>query len=150
MELAFTTVTIFFFWLPRSPENSSFVLNCLGNDEAIYFDFDFFTSGGYSREKKHCLIDNLFGRYICFGTLILLTLICSNICEIYLTSVVLFKLKKNTASAESMLSSASFALRKRYKHSNCSSISVSNGQKSGPKSLAENSESKIGRILLGN
>ena len=114
MEVVFTSLTTLFLWLPTSPENSSFVLNCLGNDEVIYFDFDFFTPGGYSREKKNCLIDNLVGRYICFGTLILLLLICSNIFEIYLTTAVLFELKKNTASAKSMLSRASFASRKRY------------------------------------
>ena len=114
MELAFSSLTTMFFWLPTSPENSSFVLNCLGNDEVIYFDFDYFIPGGYSREKKNCLIDNLVGRYICFGTLIMLLLICSNICEIYLTSAVLYELRQNTASAKSMLSRAAFASRKRY------------------------------------
>ena len=118
MELAFTSLTSMFLWLPTSPENSSFVLNCLGNDEVIYFDFDYFTPGGYSRERKNCHIDNLFGRYICFGTLIMLLLICSNICEIYLTSSVLIELKKNTALAESMLSRAYFASRKRYHFKN--------------------------------
>ena len=114
MELAFSSLTTMFFWLPTSPENSSFVLNCLGNDEVIYFDFDYFTPGGYSRQKKNCLIDNLVGRYICFGTLILLLIICSNFCEIFLTSAVLYELRKNTASANSMLSRAAFASRKRY------------------------------------
>ena len=114
MELAFSSLTTMFLWLPTSPENSSFVLNCLGNDEVIYFDYDYFIPGGYTRQKKNCLIDNLFGRYICFGTLIILLLICSNMFEIYMTSTVLNEIKKNTASAESMLSRASFASRKRY------------------------------------
>ena len=48
------------------------------------------------------------------GTLILLLLIGSNLCEIFLTSKVLNEMKNHTASAKSMLSRASLASRKRY------------------------------------
>ena len=47
MELLFTSLSTLFIWLPRSPENSSFLLNCLGNDE-IYFDFDFLSADSFS------------------------------------------------------------------------------------------------------
>ena len=113
MELLFTSLSTLFIWLPKSPENSSFLLNCLGNDE-IYFDFDFFTPGGHSRKKQHCLIENLAGKYICQGTLILLVLVGSNICDFFLTSAVLYEMKKSTISVKSMLSKSAFATRKRY------------------------------------
>ena len=115
-ELLFTSITTTFLWLPTSPENSSFVLNCLGNDDVIYYDFDYFIMGGYSRKKRNCFFNNLIGKYICHGTLIMLILVCSNIFEIFLTSAVLKKMKKSTASVTSMLSRASLDLRKRYEN----------------------------------
>jgi hypothetical protein len=51
VELLFGVIATFFLWLPTEPENSSFVLSCLGEDDAIYFDFDYFTPGGYTRNK---------------------------------------------------------------------------------------------------
>ena len=116
MELLFTSITTTFLWLPTSPENSSFVLNCLGSDDVIYYDFDYFIMGGYSRKKQNCFFDNLIGKYICQGTLIMLILVCSNIFEIFLTSAVLKEMKKSTASVTTMLSRASLDLRKRYEN----------------------------------
>ena len=112
VELLFASLTTMFIWLPTSPKNSSFILNCLGND-VIYFDFDYFTPGGYTRKKQYCLIENIFWKYICQGSLILLLLVSSNICEIFMTSAVLYKMKKNTVSVKSMLSKTTFAKRKR-------------------------------------
>ena len=114
VELLFALVTAVFLWLPNIPENSSGVLNCLGNDDVIYFKYDYFTPGGYSRKKKYCQLDNIIGKYICQGSLALLVLICSNVLEIYLTSVVMFEIKKSTNSVMHLLSKKSLADRKRY------------------------------------
>ena len=114
MELLFVLVSALFLWLPNIPENSSGILNCLGNDDVTYFKYDYFTPGGYSRKKEYCQLDNIFGKYICKGSLALLMLICSNLLEIYLTSAVMFEIKKNTESVVQLLSKKSFADRKRY------------------------------------
>ena len=67
VELLFALFTTIFLWLPTSPENSSFVLNCLGVDDVIYFEFDYFIPGGYSRKKQNCFINNIIGKYVCQG-----------------------------------------------------------------------------------
>ena len=114
VELLFVLVTTIFLWLPNVPENSSFVLNCLGDDDVIYFKYDYFTPGGYSRKKYHCQLDNFIGKYICHGSNWLIGLICSNLLEIYLTSAVMSEIKKNTKSVMQLLSRKSLADRKRY------------------------------------
>ena len=114
MELLFALVSAVFLWLPNIPENSSGVLNCLGNDDVTYFKYDYFTPGGYSRKKEYCQLDNIFGKYICKGSLALLTLISSNLLEIYLISAVMFEIKESTKNAMQLLSKKSFADRKRY------------------------------------
>ena len=114
MELLFVLVSALFLWLPNIPENSSGILNCLGNDDVTYFKYDYFTPGGYSRKKEYCQLDNIFGKYICKGSLALLTLISSNLLEIYLISPVMFEMKKSTESVMQLLSKESFADRKRY------------------------------------
>ena len=107
-------VAAMFLWFPSIPENSSFVLNCIGNDDVIYFKYDYFTPGGYSRKNKFCQIDNIIGKYICQGSLALLMLISSNLLEVYLTSAVMFEMKKSTKSVTNLLSRKSLADRKRY------------------------------------
>ena len=107
-------VTGIFLWLPNVPENSSGVLNCIGNDDVIYFKYDYFTLGGYSRKKNYCHLDNIIGKYMCYGSLALLMLVSSNLLEIYLTSAVMFEIKKKTESVMQLLSKKSFADRKRY------------------------------------
>ena len=102
-----------FLWLPNVPENSSFVLNCLGDDNIIYFKYDYFTPGGYSRKKYYCQLDNIIGKYICHSSNWLIGLICSNLLEIYLTSVVMSEIKKSTKSVVQLLSQKSLADRKR-------------------------------------
>ena len=114
MELLFALVSAVFLWLPNIPENSSSVLNCIGNDDVIYFKYDYFTPGGYSRKNKYCQLNNIIGKYICQGFLGLLMLISSNLLEIYLTSSVMFEIKKSTESVMQLLSKKSFADRKRY------------------------------------
>jgi hypothetical protein len=106
--------TTIFLWLPNIPENSSSVLNCIGNDDVIYFEYDYFTPGGYSRKNKYCQLNNIIGKYICQGFLGLLMLISSNLLEIYLTLAVMFEIKESTKNAMQLLSKKSFADRKRY------------------------------------
>ena len=113
MELLFALVAAMFLWLPNIPENTSVVLNCIGNDDVIYFKYDYFTPGGYSRKKKYCHLNDIIGKYVCQGFLGLLMLISSNLLEIYLTSAVMFEIKKNTESVIQLLSKKSFADRKR-------------------------------------
>ena len=107
-------VTAIFLWLPNIPENSSIVLNCLGDDDVIYFKYDYFKPGGYSRKRKYCQFDNMIGNYACNGSLALLMLISSNVFEIYLTTTVMFEIKKSTKSVMHLLSKKSLADRKRY------------------------------------
>ena len=114
VELLFAMVTNTFLWLHNILGNSSSVLNCLGDDDVIYFKYDYFTPGGYSRKKKYCQLDNIIGKYICQGSLALLMLIASNLLEIYLTSAVMFEIKKSTKSVTQLLSRKSLADRKRY------------------------------------
>ena len=114
MELLFALVTAIFLWLPNIPENSSIVLNCRGDDDVIYFKYDYFKPGGYSRKKKYCQFDNMIGKYACNGSLTLLMLISSNLLEIYLTSTVMIEIKKSTESVTQLLSRKSLADRKRY------------------------------------
>ena len=114
VELLFALVTTIFLWLPNGPENSSFILNCLGDDEVIYFNYDYFKPDGYSRKKKYCQFDSMIGKYVCNGSLTLLMLISSNLLEVYLTSTVMFEIKKNTQSVTQLLSRKSLADRKRY------------------------------------
>ena len=114
VELLFALVTNTFLWLHNILGNSSSVLNCLGNDDVIYFKYDYFTPGGYSRKRKYCQLNNIIGKYICQGFLGLLMLISSNLLEIYLISAVMFEIRKSTKNAMQLLSKKSFAERKRY------------------------------------
>ena len=114
MELLFALVTTIFLWLPNIPENLAPILTCFGDDDVTYFKYDYFTPGGYSRKKKYCQVDNIIGKYICQGSLSLLMLISSNLFEVYLTSAVMFEIKKSTKSVTQLLSRKSLADRKRY------------------------------------
>ncbi len=51
-------------WIPTTPETQSLIMNCLGKNE-WYFEFDYFTPGGYSRVKKYCQFDSLACVLIC-------------------------------------------------------------------------------------
>ena len=114
VELLFAMVTTIFLWLPNGPESSSFILSCLGDDEVIYFNYNYFKPGGYSRKKKYCQFDSMIGKYACNGSLTLLMLVSSNLPEIYLMSTVMFEIKKSTKSVTELLSKKSLADRKRY------------------------------------
>ena len=113
LEVVFALTATLILWMPTGPENSSLILNCLGQDDVIYFDYDYFIPGGYSRVKKFCMYDNIIGRSLCQGYLVLLALLASNILEIFLISALMLEMKKSTASVTEMLSRKSLAKRKR-------------------------------------
>ena len=113
LELVFALIATLILWIPTGPENSSFIFNCLGKDDVIYFEYDYFTPGGYSRKRKFCMFDNIVGRYLCQGYLVILALMSANIFEIFLTSAVMLEMSKSTASVAEMLSGKSLVERKR-------------------------------------
>ena len=113
LELVFALIATLILWIPTGPENSSFIFNCLGKDDIIYFKYDYFTPGGYSRKRKFCMFDNIIGRYLCQGYLVVLALMTANIFEIFLTSAVMMEMSKSTASVAKILSGKSLVERKR-------------------------------------
>ena len=113
LELMFAIIATLILWIPTGPENSSFIFNCLGKDDVIYFKYDYFTPGGYSRKRKFCMFDNIIGRYLCQGYLVILALMTANIFEIFLTSAVMLEMSKSTASVAKLLSGRSLVERKR-------------------------------------
>ena len=113
LELVFALIATMILWIPTGPENSSFIFNCLGKDDVIYFEYDYFTPGGYSRKRKFCMFDNIIGRYLCQGYLVILALMTANIFEIFLTSAVMWEMSKSTASVAKILSGKSLVERKR-------------------------------------
>ena len=59
LEVVYALTASFILWMPTGPENSSMILNCLGKDDVIYFEYDYFIPGGYSRKQKFCVYDNI-------------------------------------------------------------------------------------------
>ena len=113
LEAVFALTATLVLWMPTGPENTSTILNCLGKDDVMYFEYDYFTPGGYSRKKKFCNYDNIIGKSLCQGCLILVALLTANILEMFLTYAVMSKMKKSTASATKILSIKSLGERKR-------------------------------------
>ena len=113
LEAVYALTATLILWMPTGPENTSTILNCLGKDDVIYFEYDYFTPGGYSRKKKFCNYDNIIGKSLCQGCLILVALLTANILEMFLTYAVMSKMKKSTASATKILSIKCLTERKR-------------------------------------
>ena len=113
LEAVYVLTASLMLWIPTGPENSKMILNCLGKYDVTYFEYDYFTPGGYSGKNKFCMYDNIIGRFFCQGYLVFLALLISNIFEIFLTSAVMLEMKKSTASVTKMLSRNSIAERKR-------------------------------------
>ena len=113
LEAVYALIATLILWMPTGPENTSTILNCLGKDDVMYFEYDYFSPGGYSRKKEFCKYDNIIGKSLCQGCLILVALLTANIFEIFLTSAVMSKMKKSTASVTKMLSIKSLVERKR-------------------------------------
>ena len=113
LEAVYALTATLVLWMPTGPENTSTILNCLGKDDVMYFEYDYFTPGGYSRKKKFCNYDNIIGKSLCQGCLILVALLTANILEMFLTYAVMSKMKKSTASATKILSIKCLTERKR-------------------------------------
>ena len=113
LEAVYALTATLILWMPTGPENTSTILNCLGKDDVMYFEYDYFTPGGYSRKKKFCNYDNIIGKSLCQGCLILVALLTANILEMFLTYAVMSKMKKGTASATKVLTIKSLTERKR-------------------------------------
>jgi hypothetical protein len=113
LEVVYAFTASLILWIPTGPENSKMILNCLGEYDVTYFEYDYFIPGGYSQKNKFCMYDNIIGRFFCQGYLVFLALLLSNIFEFFLTSAVMLEMKKSTASVTKMLSRNSIAERKR-------------------------------------
>ena len=100
------------FTIPSYPEGDSLVNNCLGRNE-VYFDFDYFVSGGISRSKEYCSMGNQIGKFFCQFCLVGFVFLSSNICEIFLMTKIYFAVKEQTKSVESLLTKSAFEERKR-------------------------------------
>ena len=100
--------------LPTTEGSQGMILNCLGRNE-LFFDFDYFTTGGYDRQKwQYCDFENPLGKFSCFLALIIGVAVESNLSEIYLTGKILWKMKEQTINAATLLSKKDFQSRKRY------------------------------------
>ena len=100
--------------LSTTPGSQSMILNCLGRNE-VFFEFDYFIIGGHQRGKgAYCQIENGFGKCFCYGTIISVFILESNLFEIYLIGKVIKEMKENTNDSANMLSRKAFQERKRY------------------------------------
>ena len=98
---------------PTTPGSQGMIVNCLGRNE-LFFEFDYFTPGGYSREKwKFCDFENPFGKFSCLSALIIGVVVESNLLEIYMTGTILLKMKAQTNKSAFLLSKKDFQSRKR-------------------------------------
>ena len=113
LEMIFTMIISLSQSLPTTPGSQSMILNCLGRNE-LFFDYDYFTTGGYDRQKwEYCDLENPLGRFSCLSVLIIGVAVESNLLEIYLTGKILLKIKEQTTNAASILSKKDFKSRKR-------------------------------------
>ena len=113
LEVIFTMIISLSQGLPTTHGSQSMILNCLGRNE-LFFDFDYFATGGYDRQKwEYCDLENPLGRFSCLSVLIIGVAVESNLLEIYLTGIILLKMKEQTTNAASILSKKDFQSRKR-------------------------------------
>ena len=98
--------------IPSFPEGDSLVNNCLGRNE-VYFNFDYFVKGGISRSKKFCSIENQFGKWFCYTSIIAFIILSSNVCEIYFLRKIYSAVRDQTNFAQSLLTKRAFEARKR-------------------------------------
>ena len=111
--MVFTTIVALAMFWPSTPETSSTLLSCLGRHE-VYFEFDYFTAGGHSRQRSYCVIENTVGRYFCKGTLTLGVLVASNFIDFYFLLKILTVMKTSTQSVSRMISPESLKVRQRF------------------------------------
>ena len=102
-----------FFLIPRYPEGNPVANNCKGRNE-VYFEFDYFVSGGISRGGgQYCMIENPLGKYACYTLIGLAIVVCSNLFEIYFLGQIVMSMKAQTESVKQYLTKSLFEERKR-------------------------------------
>ena len=114
IEVIYAAILTFAFWLPTTPSSMALIINCLDRNE-LFFEFDYFTPGGYDRTPTHCDFDGFpVAWYACRFTLLVGTFACSNIIEAVLTTKVLLYMKRQTSKSAYMLTRKDLRRRQRY------------------------------------
>ena len=113
LEAIFSMIVSLSQTFPTTPGSQAIIINCLGRNE-LFFEFDYFTLGGYSRQKwKFCDFENPFGKFSCLSAFIIGVVVESNLLEIYLTGKIILKMKAQTNKSAFLLSKKDFQSRKR-------------------------------------
>ena len=113
LEVIFSLIVTTSQAFPTTPGSQAMIINCLGRNE-LFFEFDYFTLGGYSRQKwKFCDFENPFGKFSCLSAFIIGVVVESNLLEIYLTGKIIVKMKAQTNKSAFLLSKKDFQSRKR-------------------------------------
>ena len=113
LEVIFSMIISLSQAFPTTPGSQGLILNCLGRNE-LFFEFDYFTPGGYSRHKwKFCYFDNPFGKFSCLSALIIGVIVESNLLEIYMTGTIILKMRAQTNKSASLMTKKDFQSRKR-------------------------------------
>jgi hypothetical protein len=98
---------------PTTPGSQGMILNCLGRNE-LFFEFDYFTPGGYSRQKwKFCDFEHPLAKFSCLSALIIGVVVESNLLEIYMTGKIILKMKAQTIRSAFLMTKKDFQSRKR-------------------------------------
>ena len=113
LEVIFSMIISVSQAFPTTPGSQGMILNCLGRNE-LFFEFDYFTPGGYSRQNwKFCDFENPLANFSCLSALIIGVVVESNLLEIYMTGTILLKMKAQTNKSAFLLSKKDFQSRKR-------------------------------------
>ena len=113
LEVIFSMIISVSQAFPTTPGSQGMILNCLGRNE-LFFEFDYFTPGGYSRQNwKFCDFENPLAKFSCLSALIIGVVVESNLLEIYMTGTILLKMKAQTNKSAFLLSKKDFQSRKR-------------------------------------
>ena len=113
LEVIFSLIVTTSQAFPTTPGSQAIIINCLGRNE-LFFEFDYFTLGGYSRQKwKFCDFENPFGKFSCLSALIIGVVVESNLLEIYMTGKIILKMKAQTNKSAFLLTKKDFQSRKR-------------------------------------
>ena len=112
-EFIYAIIVTFAHWLPTTPSSQSSIINCLGRNE-VFFDFDYFTKGGFDRTRTYCdLKEYPMLQSTCKATIGFGFVVSSNILEAFLNTKVLLFMKSQTSRSASILSRAAFRRRQR-------------------------------------
>ena len=104
-------LSIFCSYVMTFGSTSSALTLCLGQNE-VFFDFDYFETGGIVRNQVPCKNDSSYMKYLCMGSVTIVAIVSSNICEIYFNARVMLQMK--TQSITSALTTHAIARRQRH------------------------------------